>query len=312
MQPFRTILFAADFSGSSTAAFRVACSLAGEDTVRLIVLHVVEPDWVAKLPDYLEPGTIPPPDTESLREWLERRLAEVYVPTHPLHVEYRTSEGSAAEEVLRLADAVGADLIAMGTHGRTGLRRLLAGSVAARVLEQADCSVLALRAHHRPEAERIRVILHPTDFSKASEAALRVARPLASEFGARLVIVHVAPVNLSLEGRSAAGFDPHDYQHDLDVLRRRLDGPDLEFPVETLLTRGFAAEEILRLAAEVGCDLIVIGTHGRTGLGRLLMGNTAQSVLPRAECPVMVVKAPRRAPGAVGERRGDKQAVGMH
>jgi nucleotide-binding universal stress UspA family protein len=120
------------------------------------------------------------------------------------------------------------------------------------------------------------------------------------------------PVNICLEGRLAAEFDPHDYQYDLDVLRGRLDGPDLKFPVETRLTRGFAAEEILRLTAEVGCDLIVMGTHGRTGLGRLIMGNTAQSVLPQAECPVMVVKAPRRAPEATAEGPADKQAVGTH
>ena len=93
-----------------------------------------------------------------------------------------------------------------------------------------------------------------------------------------------------LEGRLAAELDAGDYQHSLDAIRRRLDGADLKYPVETRLSRGFEAEEILRVAQDVACDLIVMGTHGRTGLRRLLMGNTAESVLPKADCPVLVVK----------------------
>ena len=117
MQPFRTTLFAADFSENSQQAFRMACSLAVEDKTRLIVLHVVESDWVAKRPEYLGEETNPPDETECLAEFLKRRLSEVYVPNHPLDVEYRTSEGRAATEIVRMADVIGADLIAMGTHG---------------------------------------------------------------------------------------------------------------------------------------------------------------------------------------------------
>ena len=65
-------------------------------------------------------------------------------------------------------------------------------------------------------------------------------------------------------------------------MRKRVDGPDLKYPVETLLRRGYAAEGIIETAEEVGCDLIVMGTHGRTGLTRLLMGSVAENVLPKA------------------------------
>jgi nucleotide-binding universal stress UspA family protein len=194
----------------------------------------------------------------------------------------------------------------MGTHGRTGLRRLMAGSVASTVLAEAPCSVLALRTgQDRHNTHELRVILHPTDFSNASKAARRVARSVARDHGARLIVLHVAPVNIYLEGRLAEEFDPVHYQHSLDALRKRLEGPDLRYPVETLLTRGFDAEEILRVAQQTACDLIVMGTHGRTGLGRLLMGNTAESVLAKAECPVLVVKqtcgVPRCASGRPAE-----------
>ena len=77
----------------------------------------------------------------------------------------------------------------------------------------------------------------------------------------------------------------------LEEGREIVDGPDLKFPVETWFSRGMPAEEIVRVADEFRCDLIVMGTHGRTGLRRLLMGNTAESVLPEASCPVMIVKA---------------------
>ncbi len=154
MQPFQTILFAADFSEDSTAAFRVAASLATENTTRLIVLHVVEPGWAEKAPDYVGRGAVPVSETEGLHEFLKRRMCEVYVPIHPIDVEYRTSDGSAATEIVRMADAIGANLIAMGTHGRTGVRRLLTGSVAATVLVKARCSVLALRRPARAQGGR--------------------------------------------------------------------------------------------------------------------------------------------------------------
>ena len=82
------------------------------------------------------------------------------------------------------------------------------------------------------------------------------------------------------------------YQDALEEVRGRLDGPDLNNPVETRLRQGDAAEEILSSAEELGCDLIVMGTHGRSGLGRLLMGSVAESVLRKARCPVLTVKSP--------------------
>ena len=185
----------------------------------------------------------------------------------------------------------------MGTHGRTRLQRLLAGSVATQVLHEARCSVLALRGRHgvRSTGEPP-VILHATDFSEASEAALDVARSLAEELGARLVVLHVVPMDLFLEGSMAAEIDPWDYRHCLHAIRKRVEGPNLKYPVETRLGRGHPAEVILHTSEELACDLIVMGTHGFTGLGHLLMGNVTEVVLPKAEGAVVVVKASQREP----------------
>jgi len=297
MQPFRTILFAADFSENSKEAFRAACSLAVEDKTKLFVLHVVEPEWGRMEPDQPEEQTTLPngdePD-EARREARRQQMREVYTPVHPIDLEYRVSEGDAAAEILRMAHEIGSDLIVMGTHGRTLLRRLLAGCVATAVLRGARCPVMALRATGHPHAaSELRVIVHPSDFSEGSEAALRVARALARDRGARLILLHVAPLHVVLEGGMTAELDVGYLRDALEAAREAVDGPDLKFPVETWFSRGAAAEQIVRVAEEIGCDLIVMGTHGRTGLGRLLMGNTAESVLPEAGCPVMIVKASR-------------------
>jgi len=295
MQPFGTILFATDLSEGSNEAFRVACSLAVDNKTRLIVLHVVEPNWVATDPAYFSQLRVEfyrgLPD-EGRLEALRQKLCGIYTPSHPLDIQYLTREGEASVEILHAAKEVGSDLIVMRTHGRTGLQKLLAGSVTIAVLHGAQCPVLAIHSTEHPrKTEEIKVILHPTDFSPCSEAAVRVARLLARDLGARLVVLHVAPFDILADGATMAPVDPRVFRDILEDVRKRLDGPDLKYPAETRFTQGDAAAEILRVTLELGCGLIVMGTHGRTGLGRLLMGSVVEFVMPRAACPVLVVKS---------------------
>jgi nucleotide-binding universal stress UspA family protein len=313
MQPFRTILFAADFSENSREAFRAACSLALENKTRLFVLHVAAPGWTAQEPinegEPSNPFQAGGPD-QSRHEALKQKLREVYVPRQPLDVEYQTSAGDPPDAILRMAREIGSDLIVMGTHGLTSLRRLLVGSVAVAVLRGARCPVLALRSGGRPGGhEQIRLILHPTDFSAGAEAARRVARSLARDHGARLVLLHVVPLPVLGQAEMTAALDVGVYSDALEATRELVDGPDLKYPVETSLARGPAPEEIVRVGREIGCDLIVMGTHGRTGLGRLLMGNTAESVLPEAHCPVIILKSPWEAAATKSSAAAGKQAV---
>jgi nucleotide-binding universal stress UspA family protein len=298
MKPFQTILFGADFSEGSREAFRAACSLAVAGQTCLHVLHVIEPNWVPEEPVPFGQAAVGFYDarTDGARdESLERRMREMYAPSGPVDVEYHLREGDAATEILRMADRLRPDLIAVGTHGRTGLSWLLAGSVATSVIRRAHCPVLAF---HRPEQPRIvkdiRVILHPTDLSEGCASSLRVARSLARDLGARLVLLHVVPCGY-IADEMTVPVDPRVYREALEEERRLVDGPDLKYPVEARLARGDAAEEILIAADELECGLIVMGTHGRTGLSRLLMGSVAEYVLPRAECPVVAVKTPRHA-----------------
>jgi nucleotide-binding universal stress UspA family protein len=295
MQPFETILFAADFSDSSQRAFELACSLADEKGTKLVVLHVLEPNWVPEEPVYFGQQSMQFYNLaagETRCDALRRKLCEFYPPSCALDVTYEVREGDVPAEILETARKMRSNLIVMGTHGRTGLRWLLAGSVATAVLRRAHCPVLALRYTEQPAATgEVRVIVHPTDFSKASEAALKVARSLARDIGARLVVLHVIPLPVYASGTMAAELDPQVYREALEDVRKRLDGSDLKYPVESQLCRGDATDEIARSTEELGSALIVMGTHGRTGLGRLLMGNVAESVLNTANCPVLVVKS---------------------
>jgi nucleotide-binding universal stress UspA family protein len=137
----------------------------------------------------------------------------------------------------------------------------------------------------------IRTILHPTDFSDRSEGAFHLACSLARHHGARLIVLHVIPPPIC-HGEVVARQQPDGYREQMWDWLSRLQPPDPGVDIDHRLTDGDPAAEILRVAQDDCCDLIVMGTHGRTGLGRLLMGSVAEQVVRKASCPVLTVKAP--------------------
>jgi nucleotide-binding universal stress UspA family protein len=132
----------------------------------------------------------------------------------------------------------------------------------------------------------IQPILHPTDFSERSGYAFELACSLARDGGARLIVLHVMPVPLVQEKRL--------YREEMEGELSKVGAPDARVRLERRLEEGDPATEILRVAQETACGLIVMGSHGRTGLDRLLMGSVAEQVARRASCPVLTVKAPFR------------------
>lgn len=139
----------------------------------------------------------------------------------------------------------------------------------------------------------VQTILHPTDFSPQSRHAFWLACALARDYGARLIALHVMVVPTITVGEGVVA--PPSPAELSDAARGQLDR--LEVPhenvrVERRLEEGDAVDGILRVAREVHADLVVMGTHGRTGLGRLLMGSVAEQVMRKAPCPVLTVKTP--------------------
>lgn len=139
MLPFKTILFTTDFSPASRTAFEVASALARDYKARMIVLHVIEPARAgfSEYAAYIGPEE----DTGAAMA----KLQAIKAPSPTVTIEYRLLEGDPATVVTETAAEVGADLVVMGTHGRTGFSRLIMGSVAEEVLRKAPCPVLTVR-----------------------------------------------------------------------------------------------------------------------------------------------------------------------
>jgi nucleotide-binding universal stress UspA family protein len=137
----------------------------------------------------------------------------------------------------------------------------------------------------------IRRILHPTDFSEHSANAFRLACGLARDHGAPLLVLHVKPP-LVVYGEGMMAAPPPGYTEGLRTQLKGVQAHDPRVVLEHKLVEGDPAMEIIREAREAGCDLIVLGTHGRTGLRRLLMGSVAEEVVRKAHCPVLTVKTP--------------------
>jgi nucleotide-binding universal stress UspA family protein len=153
----------------------------------------------------------------------------------------------------------------------------------------------------------LRLVLHPTDFSPHSEAAAKLAFGLARDYGARVLVLHVMePIPVG-GPEMVAVLDPLAYEADLKARLAEVRPPGPKVPVEHRLVLGSAAEEILRVAKESKCGVIVLGTHGRTGMGRLFLGSVAERVARKAPCPVVTVKAPPRQAGPVEEGLLGKQ-----
>jgi nucleotide-binding universal stress UspA family protein len=139
----------------------------------------------------------------------------------------------------------------------------------------------------------IRSILHPTDFSPPADAALMFALALARDQKAKLTLVHVARWPARPIGMPPESPPPLDTDLERRELERQLrQRPTGGFPVDHRLEYADTfAEGIIHVAKELGCDLIVMGTHGRTGLSRLLLGSVAEEIVRRAPCPVLTVRS---------------------
>lgn len=148
---------------------------------------------------------------------------------------------------------------------------------------------------------KFKTILHPTDFSPQADVAFHLACSLARDHGAKLVVLHVAtnPAYFTGEGM-AVPLPPVDIKPLGERLSRLTDE---SIKVEHRLSEGDTVAEILSLAKETNCDVIVMGTHGRRGLGRLLMGSVAEEVVRRAPCAVLTIKSP------VGDNGSTKESA---
>jgi len=200
--------------------------------------------------------------------------------------------------ILNYADQEDVDLIVMGTHGRRGLGHLFLGSVAEEIVRRARCPVLTVREQKEPQKiEALEHILVPLDFSEHSRNALAYAKNIAAAYAARLHLLHVVegsihPYFYSLGKSSILDLYPEvepRSRQELEKMFREVEGPEVEMELHVIAGR--ANSDILKFAEKKASDLIVIATHGLTGIEHFFIGSTTQKVVRRALCPVFTVKS---------------------
>ncbi len=235
------------------------------------------------------------PSSETLELYLTRLWNSLALDGIPSKT--RAEWGDPADEILRMAKPGQFDLIAMATHGRTGLQRELEGSVAETVLRHAEIPVLMLRAGATiGDWKRMVVAL---DGSETAEDVLGDAAELARTMGATLHLVRVKRPwpRLTIHPENAFPVPEEDPQPYLEGMADGLAAKGILALAD--VREGEAAEEILALAKETHAGLICVTTHGRAGLSRSLLGSVAESVLRNAPCPVLLRRAVA-APSRVG------------
>lgn len=273
MLTLRTIVFTTDDSDRAEAARPLAVRLAERHGARL---HVFRVDIVTPEMDVWQSAGAHPPATVHADGVTEVRrrfpLADVAIAGY--------------------AEEVGADLIVMATHGRTGIGRLALGSTSEGVLRRAPCPVLTVG----PEAalDLVGPVLAPVAFEPSSEAALTTAAGFADALATRVVALHVVeplvfpvPYTMTWEPFDTSTLVP---QSEDSLARWLAPVTDLGVPAEPMVRQGMAAMEIVSVASEIGASLIVQASHGRRGPSRWLLGSVAEDVARRAPCPVLTLR----------------------
>ncbi|AQL44319.1 universal stress protein [Halorientalis sp. IM1011] len=215
-------------------------------------------------------------------------------------VETDVLEGTPAKSIVDDAADFDADLIVMGTHGRTGINRYVVGSVTERVVRLADAPVLTARAGiEAGPAGDCDDVLIPTDGSDYATVAVDHGIAIADRFDARVHAVSIVDV-----GDIAMRVDYTPPTETLERVRNeRSDASEAVaerareagLDVRTEVREGFPAAGLLEYAGEEGIDLIAMGTHGRTGLNRYLLGSTTERIVRHADAPVLAVNARKRS-----------------
>ncbi len=270
MLHLRRILVPTDYSACASHAFAHAAHLARRYGARVHVLHVRE-DVSEALPD--------PPVYDGEPEWERSEVIHDSVP----------------QAILEFAERNDVDLIALGTHGRRRLERLIMGSVAERVVRLASCPVLTVHTKAERTLEQTRRILVPLDFSEHANLALAYAIELGEAYEADLDLLHIVPDDSLplVYGAEPAGIGAAELgdraRKALADLGEQVSDSGRAVRIHTFI--GHPARDIVGFAEAQHDGLIVIATHGLSSLERFFLGSVADKVIRRAPCPVFVVKS---------------------
>ena len=295
----KQILVTTDFSDESKKALPYAAAFAKQFGGKITLLNVVEPSshftGLESVVLFQSGDAAMGQVYEGLDQLAEKSFGgKDRVTTHA-----RT--GKPFREIIKAAGELKAGLLIMSTHGYTGLKHTLVGSTTERVVQHSPCPVLAVRggadetSGKRPKPVAIQRILLATDFSDDSLKAFPIAQSLAEGFCARLTLIHVVE-RFPIDALLGEELTHQTSAQRIELARARLTGlvADLRkrggFRADVVVRFGKPFDEIARYAKEMDASLIVVSTHGYTGLKHLYLGSVAERVLRHAPCPVLVVR----------------------
>ncbi len=286
---YHSILICTDGSPFSEGALREGIQFAKKCGASITALTVLDynPEFEA-----LAPGL-----SESAEKFAGQFVKDICVSAEKESVPCKTvivRNESPYLSIANEASDVGADLIVMGRRGRTGLKRLLMGSIAKGVIGHAPCSVLIVP---REAHIQYRNILAATDGSRYGDAACEEAAEIARESKSALTFISIVPaedispldiVSTQMHRELATASSKKIAEDAIIRAQKTADAAGVK--AATLIYAGTPYQAIIQAAAEKKADLIVMGSHGRTGIDRLLMGSVAERVVGHAECATLVVK----------------------
>jgi nucleotide-binding universal stress UspA family protein len=283
MRRYRKILVAVDGSESSMHALRESFKLANNEQSWITVLSVIptyEGDlgatWITNVKEAMAK-----PCKIALLE------AEKLAKSEKVLIKTVCEEGGIYERIVDLADAENCDLIVMGRKGISGLEKVLVGSVTARVIGHSQRDVLVV-----PNGAAIgwKSILFATDGSKYSETAANKAIGFAKSYGSEVKIICVVDVTEEFMARAPGALEDlvKKAKDIVEDVKKKASSEGIK--AEGIVREGEAYRVITDTACKENTGIIVVGSHGRTGLKRLLMGSVTEKVIGYSPCPVLVVK----------------------
>lgn len=296
MGAIEVVLVATDLSDSADDAIRTGHELAGPDK-KLVVCHVVH-EILRTSP--LFPQAVQA-DMEAVIHAESRAAAAVEDRVKAItgraanDFDIRIESGAADAAILRIAEEVQATLVVTASRGLSGIARLLLGSVAERIVRYAHCSVFIARPH-----EKTQKILVATDLSELSRSAVMQAAGLAQKNAAELHILYCLDVMPSPAMGLTVPFGGVPIIPPPELVEQMRTGAkagldelvgQLGIKAQTRVVEGEAASTIVRTAESINADLLVVGTHGRTGLARIALGSVTEKVVRAAKSSVLVVRS---------------------
>lgn len=285
---FRNVLFATDFSPAAAQAIPYVKKIAKHYDADLVALHVRPP----VVNSMTEPGTWPT-DMEAARAEDDKHRKEVLDTFAGIRAHVLIGEGNIQSCLQAAIEKNKTDLVVIGTRGRTGLGKLLLGSIAEEIFRTISCPVLTVGPHSGTSGGAsgpFREILYATDLSPESQSAAAYAVSLAQEFQSRLTLLHVVPEEEAGDLVSAS-----DVMTSSKELLRKLVPAEAEAwcKPECFVEQGDPAEKILEFANQRQTDLIVLGVRPETGVpgaATHLPIATAHKIVSHANCPVLTVR----------------------